>query len=62
MALDCLIISTEVEDLISGYNEGQQGRLLSAMMDYAFDDVEPMIEGPERNAWPELRRMIDEQR
>lgn len=62
MALECFRVYPDQLEMLETYTNEQVGRLFSAMMDYAFDGVEPTLEGTERDAWPELRRMIDKQK
>lgn len=59
MALDYLKVFPDIEDTISGYDDEQKGRLLLAMMRYAFRGEEPDFDGVERFVWPALRQKVD---
>lgn len=51
------------KNILSPYTRLQKGALLEAILDYAFDGIEPDFEGQEeRFIWPSLRDQIDRDR
>lgn len=48
--------------LLEPFDDAERGRLLTAMMSYAFDGVDPVLTGNERYIWPVFRDMIDQSR
>lgn len=49
-----------MRELLEAYDDAQIGRLMLAMMDYAFSGLVPAFDGPERYIWPALRRHVDQ--
>ena len=60
MTLSYLQLFPDMRELLEAYDDAQKGRLLMALMDYAFDGTEPSFDGPERYIWPALRRHVDQ--
>ena len=60
MALTYLQIFADMAELIEPLNDEERGRLLTAMMDYAFRGEEPVLIGNERYIWPVFRRAINQ--
>lgn len=58
-----LQIFADMQELFEPFDDAERGRLLTAMMAYAFgDDAEISLPGNERYIWPVLRRTIDQSR
>lgn len=60
MSLAYIQLFPDMRGLLEAYDDAQKGRLLMALMDYAFDGTEPSFDGPERYIWPALRRHADQ--
>lgn len=61
MALAYLQIFQDAAEYINLLDDAQRGRILTAMMAYAFQNESPEFEsGMEKMAWIALRRMIDQ--
>lgn len=58
--LSYLQLFPDMRELLEAYDDAQVGRLLLAMMDYAFSGLVPAFDGPERYIWPALRRHVDQ--
>lgn len=53
-------IFRDMEELLEEYDDAQRGRLLTAMMAYAFRGEKAVFEGAERYIWPAIRQRIDQ--
>ncbi len=60
MALAYLQIFADKVELLEPFDDAERGRLLTAMLTYAMQDVEPVLTGNERYIWPVFRQMIDQ--
>lgn len=60
MALAYLQIFADKVELLEPFDDAERGRLLTAMLDYALHDEEPLLTGNERYIWPVFRQMIDQ--
>jgi hypothetical protein len=60
MALAYMQVFADMEELLEPFADDERGRLLTAMMRYAFRGEETKLEGNERYIWPVLRRTIDQ--
>ncbi|MBR4863699.1 MAG: hypothetical protein IKU07_03920 [Oscillospiraceae bacterium] len=49
-------------DLLKPFSDEERGRLVSAMLDYMFDGVEPDFPGNERFVWQAFQSQIDRDR
>ena len=54
-----LKVFTDFRELMAPLNDEEKGRLFEAMLCYAEDSNEPVLEGNERFVWPVARRTID---
>lgn len=59
MGLEYLQIWADMEELFQPYDDAQRGRLIMAMMAYAYRGEEPEFTGVEKFIWPVLRQYID---
>lgn len=59
MGLEYLQIWADMEELFEPYDDAQRGRLIMAMMAYAYRGEEPQFTGVEKFIWPVLRQHID---
>lgn len=59
MGLEYLQIWADMEELFQPYDDAQRGRLIMAMMAYAYRGEEPEFTGVEKFIWPVLRQHID---
>ena len=59
MGLEYLQIWADMEELFQPYDDAQRGRLIMAMMAYAYRGEEPEFAGVEKFIWPVLRQHID---
>ena len=50
----------DMEELLEAYDDAQRGRILTAMMQYAFHGIDAQFEGVERFVWPCIRQRIDQ--
>lgn len=57
-----LQLFADKEALLEPFDDAERGRLLSAMMAYAFRGEQPELTGNERYIWPVFRQMIDQSR
>lgn len=58
--MDFLKLFADMEQLFEPYTDEERGRLLTAMMAYAFRGEDTEFEGNERFLWPVLRRHIEQ--
>ena len=54
-----LKVFTDFRELMEPLGHAEKGRLFEAMLSYALDGTEPVLEGNERFIWPVARREID---
>lgn len=59
MGLEYLQLWADMEELFQPYDDAQRGRLIMAMMAYAYRGEEPEFTGVEKFIWPVLRQHID---
>lgn len=59
MGLEYLQLWADMEALFEPYDDAQRGRLMMAMMAYAYRGEEPNFSGVEKFIWPVLRQHID---
>ena len=59
MGLEYLQLWADMEALFEPYDDAQRGRLMMAMMAYAYRNEEPEFTGVEKFIWPVLRQHID---
>ena len=59
MGLEYIQLFSDMETLFDPYDDAQRGRLVMAMMAYAYRGEEPAFDGVEKFIWPVLRRHID---
>ena len=59
MGLEYLQLWADMEALFKPYSDEERGRLIMAMMAYAYRGEEPSFQGNERFIWPVLRKHID---
>ena len=59
MGLEYLQLWADMESLFEPYDDAERGRLVMAMMAYAYRGEEPHFAGNERFIWPVLRQHID---
>ena len=59
MGLEYLQIWADMEALFEPYDDAQRGRLIMAMMAYAYRGEEPEFTGVEKFIWPVLKQHID---
>ena len=59
MGLEYLQLWADMEALFEPYDDAQRGRLMMAMMAYAYRHEEPEFTGVEKFIWPVLRQHID---
>lgn len=59
MGLEYLQIWVDMEELFQPYDDAQRGRIIMAMMAYAYRGEEPEFAGVEKFIWPVLRQHID---
>ena len=59
MGLEYLQLFADMESLFEPYDDAERGRLMMAMMAYAYRGEEPRFAGNERFIWPVLRQHID---
>lgn len=59
MGLEYLQLWADMEALFEPYDDAQRGRLMMAMMAYAYRGEEPNFTGVEKFIWPVLRQHID---
>lgn len=57
--LEYIQIWSDMEALFEPYDDAQRGRLIMAMMAYAYRGEEPEFTGVEKFIWPVLRQHID---
>ena len=58
--LEFMKIYSDMEQLFEPFTDEECGRLFRAMMEYAFNGVEPQFTGNERYIWAVLRRHFDQ--
>lgn len=59
MGLEYLQLWADMEALFEPYDDAQRGRLMMAMMAYAYRHEEPEFTGVEKFVWPVLKQHID---
>lgn len=59
MALEYIQLFADMEELFEPYDDAQRGRLMMAMMAYAYRGEVPQFEGVEKYVWVVLRQHID---
>lgn len=59
MGLEYLQLWADMEALFEPYDDAQRGRLIMAMMAYAYRGEDPEFTGVEKFIWPVLRQHID---
>lgn len=59
MALEYIQLFVDMEELFEPFDDAQRGRLMTAMMAYAFRGERPEFEGVEKFGWPALKQHID---
>lgn len=59
MGLEYLQLWADMEALFEPYSDEERGKLIMAMMAYAYRNEEPHFVGNERFIWPVLRQHID---
>lgn len=59
MALEYIQLFADMEELFEPYDDAQRGRLMMAMMAYAYRGEAPEFAGVEKFVWPVLRQHID---
>lgn len=59
MGLEYIQLWADMESLFEPYDDAQRGRLVMAMMAYAYRGEEPNFAGVEKFIWPVLRQHID---
>lgn len=59
MGLEYIQIFADMEALFEPYDDAQRGRLVMAMMAYAYRGEEPDFTGVEKFIWPVLKKHID---
>lgn len=59
VGLEYIQLFKDMEMLFDPYDDAQRGRLIMAMMAYAYRGEEPDFEGVEKFIWPVLRQHID---
>lgn len=59
MGLEYLQLWSDMEEYFQPFNDEQRGRLIMAMMAYAYRGEEPEFEGVEKFIWPVLKKQID---
>lgn len=59
MGLEYIQLFADMESLFEPYDDAQRGRLMMAMMAYAYRGEEPNFSGVEKFIWPVLRNHID---
>lgn len=59
MALEYIQIFADMEELFEPYDDAQIGRLMMAMMAYAYRGEQPEFDGAEKYIWTVLRQHID---
>lgn len=52
-------VFTDFRELMEPLNDGERGRLFTAMLAYGADGAEPILKGSERFLWPAARQIID---
>ena len=57
-----LKLFVDFEELMEALDDGERGRLFSAMLSYAREGAEPRLTGNERFLWPAARQQIDKTR
>lgn len=57
--LEYIQIFADMESLFEPYDDAQRGRLIMAMMAYAYRGEEPNFTGVEKFIWPVLRQHVD---
>lgn len=58
--LEFMKLYADMEQLFEPFSMEERGRLLTAMMEYCFEGIEPEFTGNERYIWPVLRRHFDQ--
>lgn len=59
MGLEYIQLFADMEALFEPYDDAQRGRLVMAMMAYAYRGEEPGFDGVEKFIWPVLKQHID---
>lgn len=59
MGLEYIQLFADMEALFEPYDDAQRGRLVMAMMAYAYRSEEPQFTGVEKFIWPVLKQHID---
>lgn len=59
MGLEYIQLFKDMESLFEPYDDAQRGRLIMAMMAYAYRGEEPQFDSVEKFIWPVLRQHID---
>lgn len=59
MGLEYIQLFADMEALFEPYDDAQRGRLMMAMMAYAYRGEEPRFDGVEKFIWPVLKQHID---
>lgn len=59
VGLEYIQLFKDMEMLFDPYDDAQRGRLIMAMMAYAYRGEEPQFDGVEKFIWPVLRQHID---
>ena len=59
MGLEYLQIWSDIEEYFQPFSDEQRGRLIMAMMAYAYRGEEPEFDGVEKFIWPVLKKHID---
>lgn len=59
MGLEYIQLFADMEALFEPFDDAQRGRLMTAMMAYAYRGEEPQFEGVEKFGWPALKQHID---
>ena len=59
MGLEYIQLFADMESLFEPYDDAQRGRLMMAMMAYAYRGEEPQFDSVEKFIWPVLRQHID---
>ena len=59
MGLEYIQLFADMEELFEPFDDAQRGRLMMAMMAYAYRGEEPQFEDVEKFGWPAFRQHID---
>lgn len=59
MGLEYIQLFADMEELFEPFDDAQRGRLMTAMMAYAYRGEEPQFEGVEKFGWPAFKQHIN---